>query len=60
MDQRMVEFIRALRAAGIRISISESQDAMFGVNEIGIVNLRAVQRYDESYPGQRTARPADI
>lgn len=39
MDQRMVEFIRALRAAGVRISISESQDAMFGVNEVGIVNL---------------------
>ncbi len=39
MDQRMVEFIRALRAAGVRISISESQDAMFGVNEIGIINL---------------------
>ena len=38
MDQRMVEFIRALRAAGIRISISESQDAMFGVNEVGIIN----------------------
>ncbi|GAB5491809.1 MAG: VWA domain-containing protein [Phototrophicaceae bacterium] len=39
MDQRMVEFIRALRAAGVRISISESQDAMFGVNEVGIINL---------------------
>lgn len=36
MDQRMVEFIRALRAAGIRISVSESQDAMFGIDEIGI------------------------
>lgn len=38
MDQRMVEFIRALRAAGVRISISESQDAMFGVHEVGIIN----------------------
>ncbi|MGJ3239070.1 MAG: vWA domain-containing protein [Anaerolineae bacterium] len=35
----MVEFIRALRAAGVRISISESQDAMSGVNELGIVNF---------------------
>ncbi|MEM9952176.1 MAG: VWA domain-containing protein [Chloroflexota bacterium] len=35
----MVEFIRALRAAGIRISISESQDAMFGVNEVGITDF---------------------
>lgn len=39
MDKRMVEFIRALRASGIRISISESQDAMFGVHEVGIFNL---------------------
>lgn len=39
MDQRMVEFIRALRAAGVRISVSESQDAMFGVNEVGIINI---------------------
>lgn len=40
MDKRMVDFIRALRAAGIRISISESQDAMFGVGEVGIRNLQ--------------------
>jgi uncharacterized protein len=39
MDKRMVDFIRALRAAGVRISIAESQDAMGGVNAIGISNL---------------------
>lgn len=39
MEQRMVEFIRALRAAGVRISISESQDAMFGVDEVGINDI---------------------
>lgn len=39
MDQRMVEFIRALRAMGIRISIAESQDAMYGVDKIGIENM---------------------
>lgn len=39
MDKRMVDFIRALRAAGIRISISESQDAMFGVDAVGIRNV---------------------
>lgn len=38
MDKRMVDFIRALRAAGVRISVAESQDAMFGVNAIGIGN----------------------
>jgi hypothetical protein len=40
MDKRMVDFIRALRAAGIRISVAESQDALFGVDKIGIQNLQ--------------------
>ena len=35
MQQRMIEFIRALRAAGVRISLAESQDAMFGVDHAG-------------------------
>ena len=36
MQKRMVEFIRALRAAGVRVSLAESQDAMFGVDYAGI------------------------
>ena len=32
----MIDFIRALRAAGVRISLAESQDAMFGVDETGV------------------------
>ncbi len=36
MDKRMVDFIRALRAAGIRISLAESQDAMYGTEIVGI------------------------
>jgi uncharacterized protein len=35
MDKRMVDFIRALRAAGVRISLAESQDAMYGVDAVG-------------------------
>ncbi len=35
MQKRMIEFIRALRAAGLRISLAESQDAMFGVDQAG-------------------------
>ena len=35
MQKRMIDFIRALRAAGLRISLAESQDAMFGVDETG-------------------------
>lgn len=38
MDQRMVEFIRALRAAGVRISLAESQDAMYGTEAVGLYN----------------------
>lgn len=36
VDQRMVEFIRALRAAGVRISVAESQDALFGIQKVGL------------------------
>ncbi|MCB9460286.1 MAG: VWA domain-containing protein [Anaerolineaceae bacterium] len=39
MEKRMVDFIRALRAAGVRISVAESHDAMQGVNFIGISDL---------------------
>ncbi len=38
MDTRMVQFIRALRAAGVRISLAESQDAMYGVSAVGAIN----------------------
>ncbi len=36
MNKRMVDFIRALRAAGVRISLAESLDAMHGVEAVGI------------------------
>lgn len=36
MDKRMVDFIRALRAAGVRISLAESMDAMQGVETVGV------------------------
>ena len=39
MDKRMVDFIRALRAAGVRISLAESQDAMYGANVVGVDSL---------------------
>jgi uncharacterized protein with von Willebrand factor type A (vWA) domain len=38
MDQRVIQFIRALRAAGVRVSLAESQDAMYGVDAIGATN----------------------
>ncbi|KAB2906269.1 MAG: VWA domain-containing protein [Anaerolineae bacterium] len=36
MDKRMIEFIRCLRAAGVRVSLAESQDAMQAIDEVGI------------------------
>lgn len=37
MDQRIVEFIAALRAAGVRVSLAESADAFRAVEEIGVM-----------------------
>jgi uncharacterized protein len=38
MDNRIVEFIRGLRAAGVRVSLAESVDAMNAIETLGIVN----------------------
>lgn len=36
MDQRIVEFIAGLRAAGVRVSLAESADAFRAIEQIGI------------------------
>ncbi len=41
MDKRVVEFIRTLRAAGIRISVAESSDAMDAMDKIGLFDRNA-------------------
>lgn len=38
MDDRIVEFIRGLRAAGVRVSLAESVDALRAVDVLGIGN----------------------
>jgi hypothetical protein len=65
MDKRVVEFIRGLRAAGVRVSLAESMDAMNAVGALGITekeifrsSLRATlikekddfQAFDELFP----------
>ena len=35
MDSRIVHFIAALRASGVRISLAESQDAFYAVDRLG-------------------------
>lgn len=34
----MIDFVRALRAGGVRVSLAESQDALFGVESVGVEN----------------------
>lgn len=38
MDQRIVEFIAALRAAGVRVSLAETQDGFAAAKEIGVMD----------------------
>jgi uncharacterized protein with von Willebrand factor type A (vWA) domain len=36
MDSRIVHFITALRASGVRVSLAESQDAMYAIDALGV------------------------
>jgi uncharacterized protein len=38
MDQRIIEFIRGLRAAGVRVSVAESQDALRATQSLGVMD----------------------
>lgn len=38
MDQRIIEFIRGLRAAGVRVSVSETQDALRATQNLGVAD----------------------
>ena len=38
MEQRLVDFIAGLRAAGVRVSIAESGDAFRAVEQIGVLD----------------------
>ncbi|MBN1993318.1 MAG: VWA domain-containing protein [Anaerolineae bacterium] len=43
MDQRIIDFIAGLRAAGVRVSIAESEDAFKATGCIGILNKNEFQ-----------------
>jgi uncharacterized protein with von Willebrand factor type A (vWA) domain len=43
MEQRIVDFIAGLRAAGVRVSIAESEDAFNAVRQIGVTHRRDFQ-----------------
>jgi len=38
MDDRIIEFVRGMRAAGVRVSMAESADAMRAVEVLGIAD----------------------
>lgn len=38
MEQRVIDFVRGLRAAGVRVSVSESIDALEAVDVLGVQN----------------------
>ncbi len=38
MDERIVEFVRGMRAAGVRVSMAESADAMRAIELLGITD----------------------
>src|SRR5260221_6797576 len=43
MDKRIVEFIRTLRAAGVRIAVAESAEAMDAIEHIGLFERELFQ-----------------
>ncbi len=43
MDDRIVEFIRGLRAAGVRVSLAESIDALRAVETLGVLDKTIFQ-----------------
>lgn len=57
MDQRIVEFVAALRSAGVSVSLAESADSMRAVEAIGIVD-RALFR--NALKATLIKEPADV
>lgn len=43
MERRIIDFIAGLRAAGVRISIAESQDAFNAIQQTGLIHRRDFQ-----------------
>jgi len=43
VDKRIIDFIAALRAAGVRISVAESADALRAVEQVGIYDRETFQ-----------------
>ena len=57
MDQRIVEFVAALRSAGVRVSLAESADSMRAIEAIGVID-RALFR--NALKATLIKEPADV
>ncbi len=36
MEERIIQFVSALRAAGVRVSLAETADAFYAIDQLGI------------------------
>lgn len=57
MDQRIVEFITALRSSGVRVSLAESADAMRAVDAVGVLNRDS---FKSALKATLIKEPADV
>lgn len=57
MDQRIVEFISALRSQGVRVSLAESADAMHAVEALGVLDK---QMFKTGLKATLIKEPADV
>jgi hypothetical protein len=67
MDERIVRFIGALRAAGVRVSLAESADAFSAVEQMGVrereafrTSLRATLNGEEAWQYTFTASDLNL
>jgi hypothetical protein len=57
MDQRIVEFITALRSAGVRVSLAESADAMKAIDAVGVMDR---DTFKTALKATLVKEPADV
>ncbi len=57
MDQRIVEFISALRSSGVRVSLAESADAIRAINAVGMMDR---ETFKNALKATLVKEPADV
>ncbi|BCX05066.1 MAG: hypothetical protein KatS3mg053_3004 [Candidatus Roseilinea sp.] len=57
MDQRIVEFISALRSSGVRVSLAESADAIKAIATVGVIDR---ETFKNALKATLVKEPADV